>query len=291
MRRTLLKIMAVSLMFAGSFAFADALDAVVVSSAGKVEVQNGTQWVPVKEGDVLKKGSVVQTGFKSELVLKVKESNMKISQLTRMVIENLSAGSDKDDTRIFIDTGSVRSEVNRSGARKVGFTVRSPVATASVRGTIVKLSNEYRGAKVETERGVVLAWPTTVSEPVVEEDQSSEETNGTAETNETAETNGTAETDGSIADGALSSQSIENAPANSVTITKAQTTGFSSSGNVTSAQVNAYSNTTVESSSTKSVAFSESAASSGNSGAMTMSSSSNSAAATGSLSITAKFED
>lgn len=291
MRRTLLKIMAVSLMFAGSFAFADALDAVVVSSTGKVEVQNGAQWVPVKEGDVLKKGSVVQTGFKSELVLKVKESNMKISQLTRMVIENLSAGSDKDDTRIFIDTGSVRSEVNRSGNRKVGFTVRSPVATASVRGTIVKLSNEYRGAKVETERGVVLAWPTTVSEPVVEEDQSSEETNGTAETNETAETNGTAETDGSIADGALSSQSIENAPANSVTITKAQTTGFSSSGNVTSAQVNAYSNTTVESSSTKSVAFSESVASSGNSGAMTMSSSSNSAAATGSLSITAKFED
>ena len=279
MRRTLLKIMAVSLMFAGSFAFADALDAVVVSSTGKVEVQNGAQWVPVKEGDVLKKGSVVQTGFKSELVLKVKESNMKISQLTRMVIENLSAGSDKDDTRIFIDTGSVRSEVNRSGARKVGFTVRSPVATASVRGTIVKLSNEYRGAKVETERGVVLAWPTTVSEPVVEEEQSSEETNGTAET------------DGSIADGALSSQSIENAPANSVTITKAQTSGFSSSGNVTSAQVNAYSNTTVESSSTKSVAFSESAASSGNSGAMTMSSSSNSAAATGSLSITAKFED
>ena len=278
MRRTLLKIMAVSLMFAGSFAFADALDAVVVSSTGKVEVQNGAQWVPVKEGDVLKKGSVVQTGFKSELVLKVKESNMKISQLTRMVIENLSAGSDKDDTRIFIDTGSVRSEVNRSGARKVGFTVRSPVATASVRGTIVKLSNEYRGAKVETERGVVLAWPTTVSEPVVEEEQSSEETDGTAET------------DGSIADGALSSQSIENAPANSVTITKAQTSGFSSSGNVTSAQVNAYSNTTVESSSTKSVAFSESAASSGNSGA-TMSSSSNSAAATGSLSITAKFED
>ena len=279
MRRMLLKIMAVSLMFAGSFAFADALDAVVVSSTGKVEVQNGTQWVPVKEGDVLKKGSVVQTGFKSELVLKVKESNMKISQLTRMVIENLSAGSDKDDTRIFIDTGSVRSEVNRSGARKVGFTVRSPVATASVRGTIVKLSNEYRGAKVETERGVVLAWPTTVSEPVVEEDQPSEETNETAET------------DGAIADGALSSQSIENAPANSVTITKAQTTGFSSSGNVTSAQVNAYSNTTVESSSTKSVAFSESVASSGNSGAMTMSSSSNSAAATGSLSITAKFED
>ena len=83
---------------------------------------------------------------------------------------------------------------------------------------------------------------------------------------------------------------IENAPANSVTITKAQTTGFSSSGNVTSAQVNAYSNTTVESSSTKSVAFSESVASSGNSGA-TMSSSTNSAAATGSLSITAKFED
>lgn len=279
MRRTLLKIMAVSLMFAGSFAFADALDAVVVSSTGKVEVQNGAQWVPVKEGDVLKKGSVVQTGFKSELVLKVKESNMKISQLTRMVIENLSAGSDKDDTRIFIDTGSVRSEVNRSGARKVGFTVRSPVATASVRGTIVKLSNEYRGAKVETERGVVLAWPTTVSEPVVEEDQPSEETNGTAET------------DGSIADGALSSQAIENAPANSVTITKAQTSGFSSSGNVTSAQVNAYSNTTVESSSTNSVAFSESVASSGNSGAMTMSSSSNSAAATGSLSITAKFED
>lgn len=271
MRRMLLKIMAVSLMFAGSMAFADTLDAVVVSSTGKVEVQNGAQWVPVKEGDILKKGSVIQTGFKSELVLKVKESTMKISQLTRMVIENLASGADKDDTRVFVDTGSVRSDVNRSENRKVGFTVRSPVATASVRGTIVSLSNEYRGAKVETERGTVVAWPTTTSEAVVEGDQVA--------------------TDAAEAASVVASQSIDNAPVNSVVVTRTQVAGFSSTGDVTSAQSNARANTTVENSAMQKAAVSEAVASSGNGVAAEMDTGSNHTAATGSLSITARFED
>lgn len=284
MKEVFVKLFAVLMMCAGFSAFASDLDAVVVSATGKVEVQNGSQWVPVKEGDVLKKGSVIQTGFKSELVLKVKESTMKVSQLTRMVIENLVAGADKDDTRIFVDTGSVRSDVNRSENRKVGFTVRSPVATASVRGTIVNLTNEFRGAKVETERGTVVAWPTTVNEAVVEEDQAVAETS---------------EENASAAASVVASQSIENAPVNSIVVTKTQTTGFAASGTVTTAQSNARANTTVTSSVIQSASVSEAVATASTTAGGDVAASISSvagnpvveAASVGSLSVTVKFED
>ena len=67
-----MKKLLLSVLFAATAFTAFSMDAVVVSAKGKAEVQNGESWVALKNGDTLNQGSVIQTGFKSEVVLKIK---------------------------------------------------------------------------------------------------------------------------------------------------------------------------------------------------------------------------
>jgi len=143
--------------------FADDFKAEVLSVTGKVDCMKGSQWTPVKAGDFLLRGDVVQTGFRSELVLKIEGSTVKVSPLTRMSVEMLTAQEDKDNTSLYVSTGSVVSDVNKNNNRKVGFTVRSPVATASVRGTIILVKNTFRSCSFKTLRGTMDVIPNTAS--------------------------------------------------------------------------------------------------------------------------------
>ena len=150
-----------SIIFAALACSLFAMQAQVVSATGKAEVQKGSSWVALKAGDVLDEGSVIQTGFKSELVLKIKESTVTVSALTRITLqtlaerEGISGSQGKDETTIFLDTGSLKSNVQKSADRRVGFTVRSPVATASVRGTAFQFLAGFKKNTLETDRGKV----------------------------------------------------------------------------------------------------------------------------------------
>ena len=151
-----------------AFAFSSfAMQATVVSTKGKAEVQNGNSWVALKEGDTLGQGSVIQTGFKSEVVLKIKESTLTVAPLSRVTLQTLAeregAGSakGKDETAIYLDTGSLKSNVQKSSDRRVGFTVRSPVATASVRGTEFGFSTKYKSVSLSATQGMVAFWKNT----------------------------------------------------------------------------------------------------------------------------------
>ncbi len=140
----------------------------VVSVTGRADYMKNDQWTAAKAGDKLSKGTVIQTGFKSELVLKIQDSVVNVAPLTRMTIELLKSQEEKDSSSIYVATGSVSSEVNRTNNRKVGFTVRSPVATASVRGTKFGVRNVFRSTAVNTGHGSVETWPTDVSAPKVD---------------------------------------------------------------------------------------------------------------------------
>ncbi|MBO6218478.1 MAG: FecR domain-containing protein [Treponema sp.] len=150
-----------SIIFAALTSSLFAMQAQVVSATGKAEVQKGSSWAALKAGDVLDAGSVIQTGFKSELVLKIKESTVTVSALTRITLqtlaerEGISGSQGKDETTIFLDTGSLKSNVQKSADRRVGFTVRSPVATASVRGTALQFIAGFKKNTLKTDRGKV----------------------------------------------------------------------------------------------------------------------------------------
>ena len=113
-----------------SFLFAADFSAQVVSVSGKAEFLSGGEWKPLAAGASLKNGDSVQTGFKSSLVLKIKDSTVNVAPLTRMTVEQLAENPEKDSVKLFVNAGGVSSSVKKTSGKKVGFTVRTPVATA-----------------------------------------------------------------------------------------------------------------------------------------------------------------
>lgn len=114
-----------------------ALEGTVIGVEGKTEYQvSGGAWKPLKQGDVIASGTMISTGFRSNATVKLGSSILTIRPLTRMTLVELAEKEDVVDTELFIEVGNVRAEVNSHNKKRNGFTVRSPVATASVRGTI-----------------------------------------------------------------------------------------------------------------------------------------------------------
>ncbi|MCQ2248073.1 MAG: FecR domain-containing protein [Treponema sp.] len=146
---------------------ASALEATVVSVKGKVEIQEAGLWVSLEEGDTVEKGTIISTGFNSEAVLSVKESNFTLGPLTRITVEDLTSAGAKDNTQLFIDSGSISVAVDSAEGRRTGFKVRSPVATASVRGTEFKLSSS---GKITVHQGLVSFGPSESSKPEITPD-------------------------------------------------------------------------------------------------------------------------
>ena len=137
-------------VFAASCLFA--LDGKVVSVTGKVEMQaNGDNWVQLKEGDVVPQGAIISSGFKSQADIKLGGSLLTVYQLTRVSLRELSESTDKVTTDLYLDAGSVRADVKPLNNKANGFQVRTPVVTASVRGTELGVTgdgglNVYRGS-------------------------------------------------------------------------------------------------------------------------------------------------
>lgn len=141
-------ILAIVLLFVTCAVFA--LDGIVIDVLGKVEKQSGNSWVTLKKGDVLMAGDVISTGFKSEAVINIGESTITVRALTRMTIEQLYEKNDNHVSSVYLDVGSVSADVKPVTNKRVGFTVKTPAVTASVRGTAGIV---YAYGKVEGIRG------------------------------------------------------------------------------------------------------------------------------------------
>lgn len=120
-----------------------ALDGMVVTVNGKVEFQDKAgAWKSLKAGDALISGTMISTGFKSEATVKLGASILTIKPLTRMTLTQLVEKEDTVDTELYLEVGNVKAEVNSLNNKKNGFTVKSPVATASVRGTVFEIGDK-----------------------------------------------------------------------------------------------------------------------------------------------------
>lgn len=120
-----------------------ALDGLVVTVSGKVEYQDISGiWKPLKGGDKVSSGTIISTGFKSEAIVKLGASILTIKPLTRMTLTQLVEKEDTVNTELYLEVGNVKAEVNSLNSKKNGFTVKSPVATASVRGTVFELGDQ-----------------------------------------------------------------------------------------------------------------------------------------------------
>ena len=130
-----------------------AASATVVSAEGKVEVERQGKWIPLSANDTVSEGEIISTGFKSKAVLRYQGSVLQLGALTRVMLEKLAAGEQNDTVAVYLNTGTVKSTVRRAENRRVNYTVRNPVAVASVRGTEFDFSGD--GAVFCTEGAVV----------------------------------------------------------------------------------------------------------------------------------------
>jgi hypothetical protein len=111
--------------------------AVILEVQGTVEVQDGAsaEWRAAVPGDSIGKNAVISTGFKSTALISLGNSRLSVRPLTRLTLEELVQRDNSETVRLHLRTGRVRAEVKSPAGLQTDFTVRSLIATASVRGT------------------------------------------------------------------------------------------------------------------------------------------------------------
>jgi hypothetical protein len=136
-RRYDMKMMMPFLLMAIVYASGFAQEAIIRDMTGTVELKapGSAVWTPAAPGAVLARNTAISTGFKSTAVLLVGNSTLTVRPLTRLTLEELTRSQGDEQVSLHIQTGRIRAEVTPPAGGKINFAVRSPSATASVRGT------------------------------------------------------------------------------------------------------------------------------------------------------------
>ncbi|MDR1059361.1 MAG: FecR family protein, partial [Treponema sp.] len=130
-----------------------AQEAVIREITGTVEVKGpgAAAWSPAARGQAVGRDVMISTGFKSSAVIAIGDSTLTVQPLTRLSLEELIRGDGRERVAINLRAGRIRAEVRPPEGMKTDFTVKSPVATASVRGT----SFEFDGVALKVDEGRV----------------------------------------------------------------------------------------------------------------------------------------
>jgi hypothetical protein len=130
-----------------------AQEAVIREILGTVEVKGpgAAGWRAAVRGQVIGRDVMISTGFKSGAVIAIGNSTLKVQPLTRLALEELIYRDGNERVEINLRAGRIRAEVSPPVGMKTDFTVRSPIATASVRGTRF----EFDGVALKVDEGRV----------------------------------------------------------------------------------------------------------------------------------------
>ena len=128
-----------------------AQSAVISQLRGKVEVKlPGKTWTVPAENQELPATTLVSTGINASARLQIGGSSLILQPLTRLSLEEIRVETGKESTRLNLNTGRVSAQVRSTAGREVNFEVRSPVATASVRGT----DFDFDGARLQVSQEI-----------------------------------------------------------------------------------------------------------------------------------------
>ncbi|MDR3201272.1 MAG: FecR family protein [Spirochaetales bacterium] len=124
-----------ALLFAAAFAFGQT--GVIKEITGTVELKapGATSWKPASVGMVITKNTLISTGFRSTALVGLGNSLLTVQALTRLSLEEIALSQGNEKIGLALQTGRVRANVMPPSGGRTDFTVRSPTATASVRGT------------------------------------------------------------------------------------------------------------------------------------------------------------
>jgi hypothetical protein len=110
---------------------------VIRDISGEVELKRAgaSVFIPAKKGDTVAVDTIVSTGFRSSAIIEVGSSTIAVRPLTRLSLAEIQSASDTETLNMNLQTGRVRVDVKPAAGTRTNFTVQSPSATASVRGT------------------------------------------------------------------------------------------------------------------------------------------------------------
>ncbi len=127
--------------------------ATIKEFTGKVEVMApGGTWKPATKGMALVKNAAISTGFKSVAVLSLGSSVLTVKPLTKLSLEELVRLQGSEQVKVYLSAGRVKAAVAAPAGGTTDFSVKSPSATASVRGT----GFDFDGVNLAVTEGIVV---------------------------------------------------------------------------------------------------------------------------------------
>lgn len=129
------------------------IDATIIATTGDVELRHpeATTWEAVEPGMTVPTGATISTSFNATARIEIGASVVVVSPLTRMRIDELVSRDGTDSSELFLRVGRLRADVRGTDGNQADFQVRSPIATASVRGTTFV----FDGANLDVSTGIV----------------------------------------------------------------------------------------------------------------------------------------
>ena len=105
--------------------------------SGEVELKHAgsSSFVKASAGDTVARDTIVSTGFRSTAVIAIGSSVITVRPLTRLSLAEIQSADNTESVNVNLQAGRVRVEVKPPAGTKANFSVQSPSATASVRGT------------------------------------------------------------------------------------------------------------------------------------------------------------
>ena len=149
MKKTFFAVLMLCVTALGLFAQA----AVVREVAGDVQLKpaGASEFSPALPGSEVAQDTIVSTGFRSTAVIDVGSSKITVQSLTRLSLAEIQMNSGAENLNMKLQSGRVKVDVKPPAGARANFTVQSPSATASVRGT----SFEFDTRKLKVSEGKV----------------------------------------------------------------------------------------------------------------------------------------
>jgi hypothetical protein len=119
-------------------------EGVIRELTGDVELKHaGTSvFLPASKGDTVASSTIVSTGFRSTAIIAVGNSVITIRPLTRLTLAEIQTMENTENVKVNLQAGRVRVDVTPPAGTKTQFTVQSPMAVSSVRGTSFEMDTE-----------------------------------------------------------------------------------------------------------------------------------------------------
>jgi hypothetical protein len=143
------QIFVLTFMLSGTFFFTLSLHAQEIAFfreiSGTVETRTpgSTGWTNAVSGDRIEKDTLVSTGFRSTATIVLGDSVITVRPVTRLSLEEIFRNQTNEQVNLYLHTGRIRADVKPPAGGRTSFTVRSPIATASVRGTSFEFDTEH----------------------------------------------------------------------------------------------------------------------------------------------------